>query len=591
MSISHDIDVQVSGSTKHIFYFLSEDRDIISKAVNESAAIWGLLKPAQNVDKGKRLDWLRDKDRLLNFECRFTSLNRTPQRTLPGGKEQNPNPPLYILTDFHTYSERDRAIRIKAFLDFKVDGYLFVSSPFLLIPDGFDDAVELVQVNSVQEDDILDILGNGLTPSPSQIESMAQAFKGLNEPQIQKILQSVKSEFGENCAYEKYKSEMKDYIAQEKKRACQKDPAVEFLDYEETEECVGLDECVTWLKDWKDSARNPAEVFRQRGSRPPKGMLLTGVPGTGKTMMARQAARILGGLTLVQFRLELINSDRFGGSESNLRRYLKRIEALAPCVLLVDEVEKFFGVSDGTHEVKLAMLGMLLDWMQNRKSFVFTVITANKIDKVPPELLRDGRLSERFIVFMPTADGLAAMLTSKLATINEATGGKLLKDVCRKNSAGTFARDVMKRIGKEGEGRRPFFTGANLDKLIDEVNNALWREKAQAPYAPEQYGDMLVDFAVNRVVPQGRSNMADIVDLWLAAQDMGYKSAGSMSLPFDAFDKENARFDKTRMPACDNAYDRHLQEVFKEHIEKRQKKKNNDDDLKRQYLDDKAKSH
>ncbi|MEI3198864.1 MAG: AAA family ATPase [Lachnospiraceae bacterium] len=171
--------------------------------------------------------------------------------------------------------------------------------------------------------------------------------------------------------------------------------------------------------------------------------------------MAEEAARRLDDAALIRFQIDRIQSSSYGESESNMRRCLERIESMAPCVLLIDEAEKIFRMDEHTHEVKLNMLGQLLDWMQKRKAAVFTFMTANGIRQLPPELLRDGRISERFFAFMPSGGELAAILVS-LERIDRETRGKLFDEKLRERiQTGETGRSVVKRIGSWGSSRKP----------------------------------------------------------------------------------------------------------------------------------------
>lgn len=135
---------------------------------------------------------------------------------------------------------------------------------------------------------------------------------------------------------------------------------------------------------------------------PVKGVLLAGVPGGGKTLTAKAAAGVLG-TTLVRLDMGRFYSKYLGETERQFSRALQTIEQIAPVVVLIDEMEKFFGNSEGEHEVSKRLLGTFLYWLQERKKKIFIVATANRVQSLPPELMRAGRWDRAFFIDLPTA--------------------------------------------------------------------------------------------------------------------------------------------------------------------------------------------
>jgi SpoVK/Ycf46/Vps4 family AAA+-type ATPase len=132
----------------------------------------------------------------------------------------------------------------------------------------------------------------------------------------------------------------------------------------------------------------------------PKGVLLVGVQGGGKSLAAKAVAG-LWGLPLLRLDFGALYNKFFGETERNLREALKLAEQMAPCVLWMDEVEKGLGRGDNDGGVSQRVLGTLLTWMAERKAPVFMVATANVIERLPPELVRKGRFDELFFVDLP----------------------------------------------------------------------------------------------------------------------------------------------------------------------------------------------
>ncbi len=134
----------------------------------------------------------------------------------------------------------------------------------------------------------------------------------------------------------------------------------------------------------------------------PKGLMLLGVQGGGKSLAAKAVAGAWG-VPLMRLDFAAVYNKWLGETERNLRDALKNAEAMAPCVLWIDEIEKGIAAGDGDGGESRRILGTLLTWMAERKSKVFLVATANDIERLPPELVRKGRLDEIFFVDLPDA--------------------------------------------------------------------------------------------------------------------------------------------------------------------------------------------
>jgi SpoVK/Ycf46/Vps4 family AAA+-type ATPase len=143
-------------------------------------------------------------------------------------------------------------------------------------------------------------------------------------------------------------------------------------------------------------------LLEQPGIDTPKGVLLLGVQGCGKSLAAKAIAGIWK-VPLLRFDFGALYNKYIGESEKNLRESLKTAEVMAPCVMWIDEIEK--GISGGNDDgTSKRVLGSLLTWLAENRSNVFIVATANNIDDLPPELIRKGRLDEIFFVDLPAQE-------------------------------------------------------------------------------------------------------------------------------------------------------------------------------------------
>ncbi|HTJ16718.1 MAG TPA: AAA family ATPase, partial [Steroidobacteraceae bacterium] len=153
------------------------------------------------------------------------------------------------------------------------------------------------------------------------------------------------------------------------------------------------------LKDWL-KLRKPAFDGSAPELAAPKGVLLLGVQGCGKSVAARAAAGIYG-VPLLRLDFGAIHNKYIGESERNLRETLATANVMAPCVLWIDEIEKGVATGDGDSGTSRRLLGAFLTWLAERKTKVFVVATANDIAALPPELIRKGRFDEIFFVDLP----------------------------------------------------------------------------------------------------------------------------------------------------------------------------------------------
>lgn len=156
------------------------------------------------------------------------------------------------------------------------------------------------------------------------------------------------------------------------------------------------------LKRWLERRRS-AFIKPEPGFDSPKGILLVGVQGAGKSLAAKAVAG-LWQLPLLRLDVGSVYNKFFGESERNLREAIKIAETMAPCVLWIDEIEKALAQGDNDGGVSSRILGTVLTWLAENKAPVFVVATANAIDRLPPELVRKGRLDEIFFVDLPDSD-------------------------------------------------------------------------------------------------------------------------------------------------------------------------------------------
>lgn len=313
---------------------------------------------------------------------------------------------ILVIKDAHMVLEDDQIIALLKEIAVKIsagcDCCIIFISPVVKIP------VELEKYITILEDDYLeynDICGlinsfveeNGLPKlNDKLLEDMATAFKGLSEFEIFNLLALSVADDGELT-----RKDLK-LIFEQKKQMILKSGILEMISSDEKIENIGgLENLKEWLRRKAKVIKNiqKAEKF---GVDMPKGVLISGVPGCGKSLCAKAAASLFE-VPILRLDVGKLMGKYLGESEANLRKAINLAEAISPCVLWVDELEKAFAGmgSDNGHEVTTRLFGSFLTWMQEKTSAAFVVATANDITKLPPELLRKGRFDEIFFVGLP----------------------------------------------------------------------------------------------------------------------------------------------------------------------------------------------
>ncbi|HVP27573.1 MAG TPA: AAA family ATPase [Myxococcota bacterium] len=240
---------------------------------------------------------------------------------------------------------------------------------------------------------VLEATPGATTPPPELLAASARAALGLTSGEAQRVFRKallLAGGFDESCVQR---------IVQEKRLALRRAPALAFVDADEGLEAVGgLGELKRWLGDRRRAFGDAARRF---GLPAPRGLLILGVQGCGKSLCAKAVAR--------EWQFPLLRFDAataFGaverGAEAMVREAIAVAEALAPTVLWVDEIEKGFAAADADPRTR-RVLGALLTWLQEKRAPVFVVATANDVSALPPELLRRGRFDELFFVDLPAA--------------------------------------------------------------------------------------------------------------------------------------------------------------------------------------------
>jgi SpoVK/Ycf46/Vps4 family AAA+-type ATPase len=209
-------------------------------------------------------------------------------------------------------------------------------------------------------------------------------------------------------------------IASEKKRIIAKQKCLTWIDAnpQGMDAVGGLEVLKEWLRIRKTGFSQEA---RDYGIKPPKGIILAGVPGGGKSLTSKCLSGSWG-IPLLKLDLGAAKDKFVGDSEKNIRDALAIAETIAPCVLWIDEIEKAVGGEGDDGGVSKDQLGTLLTWMQDKEGSVFVIATANDVRGLPPELLRKGRFDQVFWCDLPTAKEREQILTTTLRQVKREEG-------------------------------------------------------------------------------------------------------------------------------------------------------------------------
>lgn len=229
---------------------------------------------------------------------------------------------------------------------------------------------------------------------PGDVDRAAALLRGFSEIQIDNILASTL------VANKGLGKEQVPQLTSQKSKLYASVPAIEEVSVPKELKVSGLENLKAWLEEKQKVFFASDEALNARGLETPKGILLVGVPGCGKSLSAKMAAKAWS-LPLFRFDIGSVYDKWVGESEKKMRQALRFLDNVAPCVVWIDEIEKGLAVSDGGNDTGRRVLGQFLFWLQESGSRVFLVATANNISALPSELFRKGRFSEMFFVDLP----------------------------------------------------------------------------------------------------------------------------------------------------------------------------------------------
>ncbi len=321
------------------------------------------------------------------------------------------DPAIYVFKDFHPFMVRHNMAIIRRLREMAVSlrntfKTVILVSPMFEIPAELEKDLTVIDFDMPKGNDLGILLDRivdevkenpklSVNITPPVREKIVHALLGLTLLEAENVL--AKTLVQHRCLSEK----SVDIILGEKKQIIRKNG---LLEYYETHENIGSIGGLDVLKDWlKKRAIAFSDRARSFGLPAPRGVLLLGVQGCGKSLMAKAVSQ-LWHLPLLRFDVGKVFGSLVGTSEENIRRAIMTAESIAPAVLWIDEIDKAFRESRGSTDggTSARVFATFLTWLSDKQSPVFVVATCNSISQLPPELLRKGRFDEIFFVDLPT---------------------------------------------------------------------------------------------------------------------------------------------------------------------------------------------
>ena len=406
---------------------------------------------------------------------------------------------ILLLRDFHRYCDDAgicRSLRNLAVSLRQVPRTLVITAPEWQLPLELDDCITVLDLPLPEPAEISRLLrsiaaATGQSLEPPVLEQLTAACHGLSEQRVRQIAARALAQRG--ALGEADLAE----VLEEKRQVIARSALLEYCpSVATTADIGGLEALKHWLAQRHMAFSEEAQAY---GLPLPRGVLLVGPQGTGKSLTAKAIAHTWG-MPLLRLDVGRLFAGLVGASEARTREMIQRAEAMAPCVLWIDEIDKGFGGSSrsdgGTSQ---RVLATVLTWMAEKTSAVFVVATANGVESLPPELLRKGRFDEIFLLDLPSAAERAAILDLQ---------------VRRRRPQHSLPLQVL-------VDRTEGFSGAELEQTVIEAMHLAFAEQREFAEA-----DLIA--AASQVVPLSRTAREQLEQLKVWASTGRARPASSL---------------------------------------------------------------
>lgn len=378
---------------------------------------------------------------------------------------------VLVIKDVYSYLEDRDVIAALKYIAQKIadglDATVILVSSLMKIPRELEKFITILELEYPIQNEIKAQITDfsaeqETTIAESLLEEMSMAFKGLTAFEIESLLAAAWAKDGMLT-----RDSLK-LIFDQKRQMIMKSGILEMIPLKERPEDIGgLENLKSWLER-KSRIFHSINRAMEYGVEMPKDVLIAGVPGCGKSLTAKVTAQMFE-VPLLRLDMGKIMGKYVGESEENMRRAIALAEAISPCVLWIDELEKAFaGINGSGNEVTVRLFGTFLTWMQEKNSPAFVIATANDITKLPPELLRKGRFDEIFYVGLP----------------NHEERRKIFEIHIRKRRKDDLSKINLDKLARETDG----YSGADIEGVVrDAVENSYADSK------PELTTDYILD--------------------------------------------------------------------------------------------------
>ena len=394
------------------------------------------------------------------------------------------NPAVFLLKDFHLFlNDVSVARKLKNLIKILRNQAktIIIIADDISIPEALSELITVVTFDLPQPLEIRkellrvqDSLGYSI-PDLS-VDNLVQSCQGLSLERIRRVLSKI------IATYKEINIESLDLIFTEKKQIISQTQILEFYPTnQKISDIGGLENLKEWLKRRSGGLSKRAESY---GLPAPKGLLLVGVQGTGKSLTAKAIASDWN-LPLLRLDVGKLFGGIVGESESRMRQMIQLSEAIAPCILWIDEIDKAFaGIeSKGDSGTTNRVLATFITWLSEKKSPVFVVATANNIYALPPEILRKGRFDEIFFIGLPDFEEKKSILKVHLSRL-------------RPKSWANYDIERLSQIANK-------FSGAEIEEAIIEAMHIAFSENRE--FTTED-----IYYSIKQFVPLACSNSEQI---------------------------------------------------------------------------------
>lgn len=506
---------------------------------------------------------------------------------LPGAEEFLRVPQLYAFKNFALLGDKGELLAryVDRYLRSQPDSCLRHSTVLLAdgklsIPEGLEPYVQVVEVPYPEDFEIRRLIlefneANYREPLPEEyVDRLVVYLKGFRGSRIQFLLRRI---LGETEYLGADQARAFGIIKEEKEQMLKKSGVLRLKPEEEVA-VGGLGDLKDWLHENKIILENLKEAGEEWGIQAPKGMLICGIPGSGKSLAARLCAQIYGSLPLLEMDMGSLMGKYLGESEQNMRSAMALADAMAPCVLLIDEIEKAFAGVGGSGEGGGALersFAAFLSWLQERTAPCFLFATANDVSRLRPELLRAGRFDRKFYVFMPMRAECIEIFQALLAQLLKHADGLFEPGLVRDEA---FLGGIVDYC-VQGD-KRKLLTGADIQGIINDAVKGIFLERKRDRLPKEQWTGVKITRqelgsalcrAIDNTRTYGENNLQDIARCFLSLQKNRFLPASGedpdrVLFGFEDFDPGAEEPIKGDGSQYRNPYDRALFVVLKEAI-------------------------